>query len=122
MLYVDLTMKTKIKEVKIIDLLDVLYELVDIENKELGLEPHDKSFSYKLPDGRDNIKTRIWKVLCDSNFGNQIFCNDSYFRYPFNVKYGEDFRCEEEKILYEHCKDALNDTTFTEDLIFWVSW
>jgi hypothetical protein len=105
----------KISTIKTVKLLEVLRELQVNEWTALGLKTPDPCTSQELPDGRDDIHQRLWDVICDSHFGNQMFTNDSYFQYWF----AEDVPLEgDELTLYEHCKDALNDYT----ILFEVCW
>ena len=111
----------KITTVKTVVLLDVLRELQIAEWTALGLPVPDTGTSMKLPDGRDDIHSRIWCLMCNSIFGNQRFNNDSWFRYIFTIE-GEPIDDPDELILYNHCKEAITNEDGCEMLLFEVMW
>ena len=70
----------RVKQVTIIFMLDVLYELQRQECEELGIEEPPHGTSYNLPDGRENIMQRLWVEISETELGGQRFSNDSLFK------------------------------------------
>lgn len=112
----------KITTIKTIKFTEVLRELQIKEWTELGLTPPSVGTAKTLPDGRDDIYTRLWMKIGKSQWGNQTFTNDSLFRYAFTAEQDGLETEGDELILYNHCKDAITDNYGLETLIFDVCW
>jgi hypothetical protein len=87
------------------------------EREALGLAPPDTSQNINLPDGKEDIFHRLWERISSKRFGNQIFNNDSIYRYVFPSINGEPLS-EDEQVLYDYCKEAVVENT----IFFDVSW
>jgi len=117
----------KITTLKCVELLEVLYELQKMEYDELGLECPSQGQYIRLPDGREDIKHRLWDEIIQDQWGNQQFNNDSFYRVPFEatragVIYTEELSDDMIKLV-QHCADALNnDGAGTAFLLFDVCW
>lgn len=109
----------KVEKIKTVNFVDVLNCLRHQECEELGIDMHESGVNYKLPDGRDNIKDRLWNKISNKRFGNQGFTNDAFFQYYFPIFNGEPFMDEDEEKLYEAVKHGLNGYG---NVVFWVSW
>ena len=109
----------RIETEKTVNFIEVLEVLREKECRELSITYHPSGVHYLLPDGRENIKNRLWDMIAKTRFGNQVFNNDSYYRYIFPTFNGEPFANDDEKALYELVKPALNGN---ESILFWVCW
>ena len=122
----------EIKEIKTINLLDVLRVLQEEEWKTFNLPAPSRIQKMKLPDGREDIHSRLWDHFNDRWSGGQRFGNDMYYWYGFN---GEEFVDEDGNenelplqsgpdivALYKLCQEhnVLNDNG--HEIVFWVSW
>jgi hypothetical protein len=107
---------------KVVNLVDILRELQVAEWTELGLTPPDSGTAKKLPDGRDDIYLRLWTLIHHHQWGNQVFTNDSIFRYAFTAEQDGLETDGDELILYNHCKDAIMYQYGLPVLIFDVCW
>jgi len=115
----------KVKTVKTISMLDVLYELQRRECEELGIENHPPGTSFSLPDGRDNIKQRLWDEISDTIHGNQRFANDSLFMMYVDEDGGEFEFSDDVLKMRQLCRD--NGATNicgagAEYIVFDTSW
>lgn len=114
----------KIDTLKVVNLLEVLYELQGIECKELGIKNPDRGQHLKLPDGRDGIFQRLWDEVRQDQWGNQQFTNDSFYRVSFEDGddgiYTDDLS-DDMKVLLEHCRPALNGDDYPF-ILFDVCW
>lgn len=108
---------------KTIPLLDTLYELQLLEWMEgsgSDIVPQ-RGQSIKLPDGREDIKHRLWDEIRQDQYGNQRFNNDSFYRVPFED--GDEDISDDMKILKHYCKEALNrEDEYSSFLLFDVCW
>lgn len=110
----------EVKQMKTVVMLDVLRELQRVECVELGIAQPPGYVSYKLPDGRDNIKQRLWDELANSRYGNQQFTNDSYFIFSVDDELDHS---EDVLKMKELCREAINrDINGYETLLFEVCW
>lgn len=101
----------------IVNLINVLRDLQFTEWKQLGLKAPENGQVINLPDGNEDIYFRLFDVISNSRFGNQIFSNDSLFIFVFPSINGETMSEDLQK-LYDYCKDAIVE----EHLYFQVSW
>jgi hypothetical protein len=102
-----------------IDLLDTLRALQKIEWNDLGLKEPELCQVINLPDGREDILSRLWKVFVNHRYDAQAFSNDSHFtyRFPENNKIVGDILK-----LHTYCKkDLIKDHTGCF-LSFYVCW
>lgn len=106
-----------IKTIKTVKLTEVLRFLQIEEWNKLGLKEPDRGQSIKLPDGREDIYSRLWKLINSSRHGNQVFSNDTIHIFIFSTINGEPLS-EDEQALYDFCKDAIVDET----IYFETSW
>jgi hypothetical protein len=102
-----------------VNLLDVLRALQVAEWTALGLPTPDTGTSMDLPDGRDDIHSRLWDVICRSSWGNQVFNNDSIFKYVFTW---EDPMDEDEQLMYNLVKEFTTKEFEFESIYFDVCW
>lgn len=109
----------KISSITTVNLLEVLRELQVIEWTALGLETPHVGHAVPLPDGGDDIHSRLWALIANSEWGNQMFTNDSIFKYVFTW---EDPMGEDETLLYNHVKEATFSEYEFESIYFDVSW
>ena len=119
--------KLEIVEHNCINFLDTLYALQEEECKELGIPVPPHGTPIELPDGRESIFHRLWEELMENQWGNQQFCNDSFYRVSFEtMEYGtvyEDDLSDDLIKLLEYTRDALNpDGEGFAFLLFNVSW
>jgi hypothetical protein len=105
------------ENVPIVNFVDTLRDLQDKEWKSYRLLTPEKGQVIELPDGREDILGRLWNEISSSRFGNQVFNNDSIYRYIFPTINGEPMSEDLQK-LYDYCKEAI----INEELIFKVSW
>tara|TARA_B100000073_G_C23726907_1_gene569551 strand:+ start:2183 stop:2512 length:330 start_codon:yes stop_codon:yes gene_type:complete len=103
--------------IKTVKLTEVLRSLQIEEWNKLGLKEPDRGQSIKLPDGRDDIYSRLWKRISSARHGNQVFSNDTIHIFVFPTINGEKLS-EDEQALYDFCKDAIVDET----IYFEISW
>ena len=106
-----------IKTIKTVKLTEVLRFLQIEEWKKFGLKEPDKGQAIKLPDGREDIHSRLWSRISSSRHGNQVFTNDTIFIFVFPTINGEPLS-EDEQALYDFCKEAIVDET----IYFEISW
>ena len=107
----------KVTELKTVDLLEVLEGLQEIECKSLGIEYSREP----LPDGSEPIFDRLWEIIRQDQYGNQQFCNDSFYRVTFEEDH-EDI--DPDLItLRDYCREAMNsDEGGLEFILFFVCW
>lgn len=106
-----------ITQVPVVNLLEALRELQKEEWAKFNEEAPSLGSSKDLPDGREDIRDRLWDEISEHYHGNQKFTNDSLFIYVFPSINGEPLTEDMEK-LYDLCKDAIVD----DRLVFEVSW
>jgi len=110
-----------ITTLKIIPLLDVLYDLQELECKTFGMETPPKGHSFKLPNGETGIKQRLWEILRERHWGNQDFGNDRLYIIPVEelAELPGDML-----VLITRCVDAINEPTdsLPACLVFYISW
>lgn len=106
-----------IKTVKTVKLTEVLRSLQIEEWKKLGLKEPDRGQSIKLPDGREDIYSRLWERISSARYGNQVFSNDTIYIFVFPTINGEQLS-KDEQALYDFCKDAIVEET----IYFEISW
>ena len=118
--------KPEIKDLKCIEMVDMIDTLHAREYEALGLTLPLYGNSGILPDGREDIKARLWAWFRQNHHGNQEFGNDRYYRVSFEADengslYEPDLSADE-KIVCEYAKDAVNDDGDTQFLLFYISW
>lgn len=121
--------KIRCQTAKLIPLMDVLDVLQEKECEAFEITGVPRGAKYTLPDGSDSIRTRVWRLLNEHNYGNQRFCNDTVFIYCFGESnesetgvYDEGELGDTERVLYEVCKDHLTVNSCTCIAYFDVCW
>lgn len=98
--------KIEIKTIKTVNLSDVCRDI--------------SKFTGDTQSGR-----RVWNYISESFYGNQLFCNDTYFvfLFPDIVQISNEYLRVEIGILEEMCKEAIDyDDSDYGTLIFNVCW
>jgi len=117
----------EITNLKCIKLLDTLYELQHREWQLFDLPTPGHGHRVYLPDGREDIFSRLWGEITEDQYGNQRFTNDSFYRVSFerhtdNTLALED-KSDDMRQLAEYCKEAINsDSGGMAFILFEVSW
>lgn len=101
-----------------LDLSHLLNGLAYEESVQFGLDEGLIDVEHILPDGRECIRTRLWKLISNSKYGEQVFTNDSYFRYVFPSLNGEDFISGDQELLFMVVEPYVVD----HQVLFNVSW